>query len=72
MGDGGARRLRADVELERTDVQARFRRLVRLAHPDHGAAGLGAAERLSELAEARTVLLDVLNAEAADPEESAG
>jgi hypothetical protein len=64
--------LRADVELERTDVQARFRRLVRLAHPDHGAAGLGAAERLSELAEARTVLLDVLNAEAADPEESAG
>ncbi len=24
-------------ELERTDVQARFRRLVRLAHPDHGA-----------------------------------
>ena len=52
--------------------RARFRRLVRLAHPDHGAAGLGAAERLSELAEARTVLLDVLNAEAADPEESAG
>ena len=64
--------LRADVELERTDVQARFRRLVRLAHPDHGAAGQGAAERLSELAEARTVLLDVLNAEAPDSEESAG
>ena len=63
--------LRADVELDRTDVQARFRRLVRLAHPDHGAAGQGAAERLSELAEARTVLLDVLAATSAD-EESAG
>ena len=64
--------LRADVDLERTDVQARFRRLVRLAHPDHGAEGRGAAERLSELAEARTVLLDVLSAEAGDSEESAG
>jgi len=62
--------LRADVELDRTDIQARFRRLVRLAHPDHGAAGQGAAERLSELAEARTVLLDVLAAESVDPEES--
>jgi hypothetical protein len=63
--------LRADIELDRTDIQARFRRLVRLAHPDHGGAGLGAAERLSELAEARTVLLDVLAATSAD-EESAG
>jgi len=63
--------LRADVELDRTDIQARFRRLVRLAHPDHGAEGQGAAERLSELAEARTVLLDVLAATSAD-QESAG
>jgi hypothetical protein len=62
--------LRADVELARTDIQARFRRLVRLAHPDHGAEGRGAAERLAELAEARTVLLDVLAASA--DEESAG
>jgi hypothetical protein len=57
--------LRADVDLDRTDIQARFRRLVRLAHPDHGAAGQGAAERLSELAEARTVLLDVVAATSA-------
>ena len=39
--------------------------------PITAAAG-GAAERIAELTEARTVLLDVLNAEAADPEESAG
>ena len=52
--------LRADAALDRSDVQARFRRLVRLAHPDHGAARLGAAERLSELSEARTVLLDCI------------
>jgi hypothetical protein len=67
--------LRADVELDRTDVQARFRRLVRLAHPDHGAEDLGAAERLSELAEARTVLLDVLaatSARASDREGDSG
>src|SRR5262245_40099728 len=62
--------LRADIDLERTDIQARFRRLVRLAHPDHGAAGQGAAERLSELAEARTVLLDVLAATSADEEDA--
>ena len=52
--------LRAGTSLERTDVQARFRRLVRLAHPDHGAARDGAAERMSELAEARELLLDVI------------
>jgi hypothetical protein len=42
---------------DRDDVQRRFRRLVRLAHPDHGADAAGAGERLSELAEAREVLL---------------
>lgn len=50
--------LGAGAALDRSDVQARFRRLVRLAHPDHGAEGRGAAQRLAELAEARTVLLD--------------
>jgi hypothetical protein len=49
--------LRAGMPLGRTDVQARFRRLVRLAHPDHGAARDGAAERLAELREARELLL---------------
>ena len=42
---------------EREDVLRRFRRLVRLAHPDHGAAHGGAAERIVELGEARRVLL---------------
>ncbi|MEX0664067.1 MAG: J domain-containing protein [Acidimicrobiia bacterium] len=51
--------LKADMVVERDDVQARFRRLARLAHPDHGASSDGAAERLAELAEARSLLLDL-------------
>jgi hypothetical protein len=46
-----------DASLQRDDVLRRFRRLVRLAHPDHGAAHGGAAERIVELGEARRVLL---------------
>ena len=42
---------------ERDEILRRFRRLVRLAHPDHGAAHGGAAERIVELGEARRVLL---------------
>lgn len=42
---------------ERDDVQQRFRALVRSAHPDHGGATDGAAKRISELAEARRILL---------------
>jgi hypothetical protein len=38
-------------------VQRRFRELLRDAHPDHGAATLGAAERIAELREARRILL---------------
>jgi hypothetical protein len=53
--------LRAGMPVDRADVQARFRRLARLAHPDHGAATAGAAERLAELAEARGLLLAVLD-----------
>jgi hypothetical protein len=49
--------LRAGTDVDRRDVQARFRRLVRLAHPDHGASRDGAAERLAELGEARELLL---------------
>lgn len=51
--------LRAGMLVERRDVQARFRRLVQLAHPDHGASRDGAAERLAELTEAREALLAV-------------
>lgn len=61
--------LGADAALDRTDVQSRFRRLVRLAHPDHGAEDRGAAQRLAELAEARTVLLGCI---ASADAESAG
>jgi hypothetical protein len=52
--------LHAGMVIERDDVQARFRRLVRLAHPDHGAVPRGAAERIAELREARELLLTVL------------
>jgi hypothetical protein len=41
----------------RRDVQRAFRDQLRTAHPDHGAAREGAAQRISELAEARRILL---------------
>jgi curved DNA-binding protein CbpA len=46
-----------DASLDREDILRRFRRLIRLAHPDHGAAHGGAADRIVELGEARRVLL---------------
>ena len=54
--------LHAGMEIGRDDVQSRFRRLVRLAHPDHGAEHDRAAERLAELAEARELLLAFVEA----------
>ncbi|MCB0970331.1 MAG: hypothetical protein KDA97_02265, partial [Acidimicrobiales bacterium] len=42
---------------ERTAVQVRFRELLRDAHPDHGGASDDAAQRISELTEARRILL---------------
>ena len=51
------------MEVARDDVQRRFRRLVRLAHPDHGAVNAGAAERIAELTDAREVLLGFASAE---------
>ena len=41
----------------RTEVQRRFRALLREAHPDHGADDEGAADRIAELSEARRILL---------------
>lgn len=41
----------------RTEVQRRFRSLLRAAHPDHGGARDGAADRIADLAEARRILL---------------
>ncbi|HLM18166.1 MAG TPA: J domain-containing protein [Acidimicrobiia bacterium] len=46
--------------IERDDVQRRFRRLIRVAHPDHGGESLGAAERMAELSEARELLLSMV------------
>lgn len=42
---------------DRGVVQQRFRELLRAAHPDHGAAVEGAAQRINELTEARRILL---------------
>ena len=42
---------------DRDDVQRRFRRLLRLAHPDHGGEADVAADRIDELGEARRTLL---------------
>jgi curved DNA-binding protein CbpA len=46
------------VSIDRKDVQRRFRRLLRMAHPDHGGEVDGAAERIAELTEARELLLE--------------
>jgi len=49
--------LRAGMDVERDDVNRRFRRLLRDAHPDSGGASAGAAARIAELTEARAILL---------------
>ena len=62
--------LHPGLAIERDDVQKRFRRLIRLAHPDHG-AGQGRARRNASPSspEARELLLDVI---ASAGEERAG
>jgi hypothetical protein len=42
---------------DRRLVQRRFRRLLRDAHPDHGAGADGAADRIADLTAARRILL---------------
>jgi hypothetical protein len=59
--------LHAGHTIERDDVQRRFRRLIRLAHPDHGGESAGAAERMAELAEARELLLTVIESSSTEP-----
>ncbi len=49
--------LRAGMQVERDDVNRRFRRLLRDAHPDSGGVATGAAARIAELTEARSILL---------------
>ncbi|MFN8035089.1 MAG: J domain-containing protein [Acidimicrobiia bacterium] len=55
----GLRAEHAD-RLERAEIQRRFRRLVTLAHPDQGGESAEAAQRISDLAEARALLLHLL------------
>jgi hypothetical protein len=45
----------------RDDVQRRYRRLLRLAHPDHGGEADHAAQRIEDLAEARRALFGDLD-----------
>jgi hypothetical protein len=42
---------------DREDIQRQFRDLLRVAHPDHGGDIDGAAQRISDLTEARRILL---------------
>jgi hypothetical protein len=51
---------RAGTDVRKDDVNRRFRRLLRDAHPDTGATDDGAAERIEELSEARDRLLDLV------------
>lgn len=44
-------------EPPRSDILRRFRTLVRVAHPDHGADEEGASTRITELTEAKRILL---------------
>jgi hypothetical protein len=55
--------LRAGMDVGRDDVNRRFRRLLREAHPDSGGTSSGAAARIEELTEARSILLAVASEE---------
>jgi hypothetical protein len=57
--------LRAGMDVARDDVNRRFRRLLRDAHPDSGGATTGAAARIEELTEARAILLEIASDEVA-------
>lgn len=53
----GVLELDAGEEPEAKDVQRSYRRLLRSAHPDHGAGQANAADRIAELGRAREILL---------------
>ena len=46
------------AEPKRSEIQQRFRDLVREAHPDHGGDADGAGQRMVDLSEARSILLN--------------
>ncbi len=49
------------VEPSRSDINRRFRELIRDAHPDHGGSVEDAGRRIVDLTEAKRVLLSVGN-----------
>ncbi|MFM7271261.1 MAG: J domain-containing protein [Actinomycetes bacterium] len=51
--------LHPGTDADRAEIQRRYRRLVRVAHPDHGGSQDGAADRLARLSEARAILLSL-------------
>jgi len=55
--------LGASMTVDRDDVNRRFRRLLRAAHPDSGGATARAAARIAELTEARTILLELASSD---------
>ena len=48
---------RGDLEPARSEILKRFRKLLFSAHPDHGGNTEGAGQRISELTEAKRILL---------------
>ncbi len=49
--------LPSDRSPKKKEIQQRFRKLLRDAHPDHGADSAVAAQRIAELTEARRILI---------------
>ena len=45
------------AEPTRSDILTAFRRLIRDAHPDHGGSSDGAGQRITDLTEAKRILL---------------
>ena len=53
----GILELEAGDEPNPKEIQRSYRRLLRTAHPDHGAGEGEAADRIAELSKAREILL---------------
>lgn len=49
----------AGSEPKRSEIQKKFRNLIRDAHPDHGADNAGAGQRIQDLTDARRILLHI-------------
>jgi hypothetical protein len=63
--------MRAGLVLRRDDINRRFRRLLRDAHPDTGTMKAGVAERIEALATARDLLITIVGAIVEDLDDGA-